>query len=78
MSDKEIPTQTTSPDAISAVKGIVGNGIDDETAADVVESVRAHTEKPLKLALHTSNKLLAEAYASIRSLEAELAESRKN
>lgn len=62
----------TSPDAISAVRGIVGPDVDDETAGDVVETVRYYVERPLQLALTSANKLLLQAQQDLRAAQEEI------
>lgn len=62
----------TSPTAISAVRGIVGHQIDEETAGDVVEAVRYYIERPLNLALTAANETLLKTQQELQAAKEEI------
>lgn len=57
----------TNQNAVLAVRALLGSQVSDDQAADVVEAVRPHIERPYQVAL-------SQARAEIAELQAKLAE----
>jgi hypothetical protein len=60
----------TNQNAVVAVRAMLGSGITDDQAADVVEAVRPHLERPFQVALQDANARITALSAQIAELTA--------